>query len=235
MRRLRWAWLALPALLGGVGVWTAGTESGRAAGALSRPFEEQLRYVGRDYVTGGPVTVDDRFILQVERSVEQYGKEEIPAAVPPPPVEGADVALIRIPRLGVEADVDRFGLDKFGRLEVPQDNRTVGWNPAFTWLPGSDETTFLAAHYMYAGAPGVFFRLATLLAGDEVEVALSDGSVHRYRVTATLDYELGVIDMGALLAGREGAESLTLMTCSGPKTDGEYPWRTVVLAERITT
>jgi len=38
--------------------------------------------------------------------------------------------------------------------------------------------------------------------------------------------------MGALLAGPEGMESLVLMTCSGPITDGEHEWRTVVLARR---
>ena len=46
------------------------------------------------------------------------------------------------------------------------------------------------------------------------------------------DYALGAIDMGALLRGREGIESITLMTCSGPPDEGDYPLRTVVLAER---
>jgi hypothetical protein len=38
--------------------------------------------------------------------------------------------------------------------------------------------------------------------------------------------------MGAILRGREGSESLTLMTCSGPPGADGYPLRTVVLAER---
>jgi hypothetical protein len=64
-------------------------------------------------------------------------------------------------------------------------------------------------------------------------VTLSDGSVHRYRVTSVVEYELGTIDMGALLYAREGVESITLMTCSGPPSRGEYWYRTVVLAERV--
>jgi hypothetical protein len=179
-----------------------------------------------------PSPVDDRFIAAVEHDVERYGKDERPA-VPPPPAEGFDVASIAIPRLGVNASARRFGVDRYGRLDVPQDSRTVGWNPAFTDLPGRGGETFFAAHFEYQGVPGVFFRLSTLVAGDAVTVSLSDGSSYVYRVTSTVDYPLGVIDMGALLFGREGVEGITLMTCSGPANEGEYAMRTVVLAERV--
>ena len=115
----------------------------------------------------------------------------------------------------------------------PLDNATVGWNPAWAAMPGSGRSTFFAAHFEYRGVPGVFFRLSTLKAGDIVEAVLSDGGVVRYRVTSTVDYALGTIDMGALLRGREGVESVVLMTCSGPADEGEYPSRTVVLGERV--
>ena len=196
-----------------------------------RPLEEQLRYIGRDYATGQPALVDDRFIAEVERSIERYGKDE-QEPVPPPPVTGLDIARLRIPALGVDAPVARYGLDRYGRLDVPQDTTTVGWNPGFTSLPGKDGATFLAAHYELGGVPGVFFAIASLSAGEIVTVVLSDGGEHAYRVTSVIDYALGAIDMGALLAGREGIESLTLMTCSGPSDGGDYAFRTVVLAER---
>ncbi len=205
-----------------------------AAGAPAPPdgFGEQLRYLGRDTATGMPASVDDRFIAEVERGVERYGKDE-QEAVPPPPVAGADIARLRVPVLGVDARVGRYGVDSFGRLDVPQDTSTVGWNPAWAALPGSGRSTFFAAHFEYRGVPGVFFRLSTLTAGDIVEAVLSDGGAVRYRVTSTIDYALGAIDMGALLLGREGVESIVLMTCSGPPNQGEYQFRTVVLAERI--
>ena len=63
-------------------------------------------------------------------------------------------------------------------------------------------------------------------------MSLTDGSAHVYRVTSVIEYALGTIDMGALLKGREGFESITLMTCSGPPNEGEYAFRTVVLAVR---
>lgn len=194
---------------------------------------QQLRYIGRDTNTGLPAPVDDRFIAEVERAIERYGKDE-GKPVPPPAVEGLDISTLSIPRLGVrDAPVARFGLDGFGRLEVPQDTVHVGWNPAYNSLPGEGGATFFAAHFEYAGRPGVFNKLSTLVGGDEIGVVLSDGSRHRYRVTSTADYSLAAIDMGAILYGREGRESITLMTCSGPPNAEGYPERTVVLAERL--
>jgi len=143
------------------------------------------------------------------------------------------VAALAIPAIGIDgAPVRRFGLDAYGRLDVPQDTVTVGWTPAYTSLPGTGGSTFFAAHFEYRGRPGVFARLAALRPGDRVEVTLSDGSVHSYRVVSVVDYALAAIDMGAILRGLEGRESVVLMTCSGPANEGEYAFRTVVLAER---
>jgi LPXTG-site transpeptidase (sortase) family protein len=177
-------------------------------------------------------TVGDRFIAAVEESFETYYEEDR-EPVPPPELTGPTVVRLEIPALGVSAAVAPYGLDRAGRLDVPQDTATVGWNPGFTSTPGAGGSTFFAAHYEYLGRPGVFHELSSLRPGDEIRVTLSDGGVLRYKVTSTLDYALATIDMGAILAGREGVESLTLMTCSGPGDGGRYPLRTVVLAEAV--
>lgn len=229
--------LLVPAVLGPVfvvaGMVWMGREAPSATAAGPAALAHELRYVGRDPLTGMAARVDDRFIAEVEESIERYGLDEREPVPPPPPGE-LDVASVSIPALGLaDVTVGRYGLDAFGRLDVPQDTATIGWNPAYNALPGEGGGTFLAAHYEYGGRPGVFFKLSTLRSGDEVAVRLSDGSVHRYRVTSVVDYALGSIDMGALLHVREGVESITLMTCSGPPNQGSYPLRTVVLAERI--
>ena len=43
-------------------------------------------------------------------------------------------------------------------------------------------------------------------------------SSHEYRVTPFVEYALGTIDMGAILRGREGFESVTLMTLAARRT-----------------
>jgi len=195
-------------------------------------FGHDLRYVGRDGRTGLPTRIDDVFIDENERAIERYG-QDAREPVPPPPPGPLDIASVSIPKLGLASvRVGRYGLDAFGRLDVPQDASTIGWNPAYCAVPGEGGATFLAAHVNYQGRAGVFARLSTLAPGDEVAVAVNDGTSHAYRVTSVIDYALGTIDMGALLRGREGFESLTLMTCSGPPNEGEYPFRTVVLAVR---
>ncbi len=212
------------------GAWaTEGDARAATPGALAH----ELRYVGRDPYTGMAARVDDRFIAEVEESIERYGQEDRDPVPPPPPGE-VDVSRVSIPALGLaDVVVGRYGLDAAGRLDVPADATTIGWNPAYNQLPGEGGGTFLAAHFEYGGRPGVFNKLSAMRTGDEVSVTLTDGTVHRYRVTSVVEYELGAIDMGALLYAREGVESITLMTCSGPPSGGEYWFRTVVLAERI--
>lgn len=227
--------VAVALLLWSVALALHGGNARRAEAEVRRAppgYVEQLRYIGRDPLTGMATTVNDRYIAEVERAIENHGAEES-IAIPPPPVSGADIEALVIPAINVGATVGRYGVDRAGRLDVPQDDRTVGWNPGYASLPGSGQSTFLAAHFEYLGRPGVFYRLSSLSAGDEVRVMLTDGSEHRYRVTSTVDYALATIDMASLLVGREGVESIVLMTCSGPPDEGNYPLRTVVLAERV--
>lgn len=197
-------------------------------------FGEDLRYIGRDGLTGMPARVNDVFIAEAEKAIERYG-QDAGEPVPPPAPGLNDIATVTIPKLGIrQAKVGRYGLDAYGRLDVPQDTFTIGWNPAFCALPGEGGATFLAAHVYFGGRPGVFAQLSTLSAGDQVTIALNDATTHAYRVTSVVEYALGTIDMGALLRGREGFESVTLMTCSGPPNEGEYAFRTVVLAVRTS-
>jgi sortase (surface protein transpeptidase) len=233
LRFARFSAVALLALAPGLLV-PLPTRSAEGAAPGTPSFATALRYIGRDPLTGLPTRVDDRFIAEAELAIERYG-EDAREPVPPPPPGAVDISAISIPALNIlKAEVRRYGLDAYGRLDVPQDTTTVGWNPAFTSLPGSGGSTFLAAHFEYGGRPGIFHRLATLRPGDTVVVRLTDGSEHHYRVLSVVDYALGAIDMGAILRGLEGRESLALMTCSGPANEGEYAYRTVVLAERVS-
>lgn len=206
-------------------------DDARAAGSTGPSLQQQLRYVGRDGGTGLSARVDDRYIAEIEEDYANYGKVES-RAIPPPPVTGVDLTTLAIPSIGVDSALHRYGIDRFGRLDVPSDATTIGWHPAYSSLPGAGDSSFFAAHYSWAGGPGVFARLSEVREGATIEVRDSTGATAIYRVTSVVDYPLATIDMGALLDGRPGVESIVLMTCSGPPNEGEYPLRTVVLAVR---
>lgn len=208
------------------------TEASAQPAAIEAPaYAAQLRYIGRDGATGLAARVDDRFIAAVEEDYANYGKVEA-EAIPPPPAGDVDLARLVVPALGINAPIQRFGVDKFGRLDVPQDEVTAGWHPDYGDLPGAGGSTFLAAHYMYANQPGIFYELTSLAPGDAVTLTTTTGFDAAYRVVSVVDYPLASIDMGAILHGLEGVESVVLMTCSGPPNEGNYPFRTVVIAIR---
>lgn len=211
-----------------------GSASGQAAQAAATPsMALALRYIGRDGITGLPAPINDHFIAAAAQSIARYGKDAS-KPIPPPLLTGTDVSTLTIPALGIQAvPVRRYGLDAYGRLDVPQDADTIAWNPGYSALPGTGGATFFAAHFEFGGQPGVFKRLSTLKPGDTITVALTDGTRHNYSVTSAVDYSLAAIDMGAILQGREGTESITLMTCSGPPGPDGYPLRTVVLADAV--
>ena len=83
-----------------------------------------------------PEATTPDFIAEVERGIERYGMDET-EPIPAPPAGPVDVARVRLPSLGVDAAVARYGVDRYGRLDVPQDTTTVGWNPGFTAMPGT--------------------------------------------------------------------------------------------------
>ena len=107
-------------------------------------FGEHLRYIGRDGATGLPARVNDTFIAETEKAIQRYG-QDASEPVPPPPAGPVDIVSVSVPRLGLrQARVGRYGLDAFGRLDVPQDTSTIGWNPAYCALPGEGgDRTFI--------------------------------------------------------------------------------------------
>ncbi|MGV3759088.1 MAG: class F sortase [Actinomycetota bacterium] len=127
-------------------------------------------------------------------------------------VDGVAPAALRIESLGVgSAPVLPVGIDARGELDVPG-ARDVGWyrhGPR----PGEPGVTVLAAHIAFDGVDGVFRHLDDLRPGDEVIVALTDGTEARYRIT-----ELTQNPKEALppeLWVRDGSARLALVTCGG--------------------
>ena len=119
---------------------------------------------------------------------------------------------VRIGDIGLEASVLSVGVDETNQLAVPAAD-TVGWYE-YSARPGQAGATVLAAHVDYGGVPGAFFNLAALEPGDSIEVEMSDGSIHLYKVTDRNEYQKTELPADDLFR-KTGSTVLKLITCGG--------------------
>jgi LPXTG-site transpeptidase (sortase) family protein len=77
----------------------------------------------------------------------------------------------------------------------------------------------------------VFWELRNIKVGDEVEVHLGS-NIYRYRVTGNQSFNANSAPWNQIVAATE-RETITIITCAGSFTGGEYDSRTVVTGVRI--
>jgi LPXTG-site transpeptidase (sortase) family protein len=143
----------------------------------------------------------------------------------------APVTRLVIPSIGVDAETIALGINARGEMATPEGPFLVGWYD-FTAKPGLGGNAVFSAHLDYINyGPAVFWNLEKLKPGDDVSVRLSDGTLIRYKVTASQSYTLDKLDMAAVLAPTS-TESVTLITCDGAFDGREYEKRLVVRAIR---
>lgn len=118
---------------------------------------------------------------------------------PPPPVEGEAVAVLRIPRLGV----DKAVVEGVGVADLKQGPGHYPGSP----MPGQVGNAAIAGHRTTYGAP--FYELDRLVAGDEVLVTTRQGDF-RFEVDRTLIVPPNQVDV---LDPTDEAR-LTLTTCN---------------------
>jgi hypothetical protein len=128
---------------------------------------------------------------------------------PHPP---APVAL-RIPAIGVAQSLSTLGLNPDRTVQVPTDFQQPGWfglGPA----PGQDGSAVILGHVDSYQGPAVFFRLATLKPGDEVDITRADKTIARFIVTSIATYPKDQFPAQEVY-GPRGYSALQLVTCGG--------------------
>jgi sortase (surface protein transpeptidase) len=114
-------------------------------------------------------------------------------------------------------DVSRFpirgvGLEPDGQLEIP-DETEIGWYE-YGATAGRPGATVLAAHVNWRGSNGPFAQLGTVEPGDQIEVALDDGTIRNYLVTERTMYPKLMLPRERIWRNT-GPEELVLITCGG--------------------
>lgn len=166
-------------------------------------------------------------------SLRVLGAMPVPlvAADQPVPSSSPPVA-VTIPAIGVSSILEGLRLTADGSVQTPRDPNRVGWysdGPA----PGDQGAAVLVGHLDSKTGPAVFWRLAGLVAGDQILVRRADGRT----LTFVVDHSTAFLRTdfpSATVFGATGAE-LHLITCNGnwdPRI-GRYDHSLVVFARLL--
>ena len=174
-----------------------------------------------------------------------------PPATPEPTPYDGELALMRIPSLGVEAPIEALGkVPGYNKLDVPRP-RNVGWYHIFD-KPGFGTNSLYSAHKdWHPDIRGPFYALTDLEDGDVVVVVMDDGREYIYEVFLQRRYIAGEVPMADLISPHEAEdpalqrpadeEWVVLITCGGkfveanPDGSGYYVHRDVVIAKLVET
>lgn len=198
---------------------------------------------GGDSADEGPAEADS---LPSETATSRPSETTAPTATPTP--YDGPVTRLMIPRFGVDTPVEQLGVTSDNFLDDPADYRNSGWyGHGLSDIPGWGGNATFSAHYNWrvgdGFADGPFKRLSEMNEGDEIVLAMGNGSVYRYAVIQVERYDEDKLPTGDLLDGLgkpNDDEWITLITCGGNPIIhdaatgiGEFQSRDVVIARRI--
>lgn len=149
-----------------------------------------------------------------------------------PPIDDGQVADpvgIRIPAIGVDAQVVALGVDEAGALEVPTDFATTGW-----WQggaePGERGAAVVVGHVDSFEGPAVFFDLGQVDRGDRIIIDRADGTSAVFAVRSSMAPSKERFPTEAVY-GPTNRPELRLITCHGDLVDGSYDHNLIIFAD----
>jgi hypothetical protein len=132
------------------------------------------------------------------------------------PIPTARPTAILITSLDVHRPVEPVGVDRFGRLYLPQNLWNGGWYKGGP-VPGAPGDAVIEGHAGYPKAPLLFGKLNQLRPGDKIVVVLADRTRRLFLVDSLTVWAAGTGPPG--MGEPYGPARLTLITCTGPFDD----------------
>lgn len=121
---------------------------------------------------------------------------------------------IQIPSIGVDAHVQKVGINAAGAMQAPSNFTDVGWYQAGS-KPGEPGSAVFSGHVNNAlTKAGVFEHLAQIRAGDTVTVSDTTDRTRVFRVQSIKIYPADSAPVAEIFS-RAGPSQLVLITCDG--------------------
>lgn len=121
---------------------------------------------------------------------------------------------LKIPKIGVDAPIERAGLTPDGAMDVPKDAANTAWYERGP-RPGKPGSAVIDGHFdREGGAPAVFANLNKLEKGDKLTVEDENGTTITFVVRESRKYDPEA-DATAVFRSSDGRAHLNLITCAG--------------------
>ncbi len=139
---------------------------------------------------------------------------------------------IQIPSVGIDACIQRVGIDQHNAMAVPDNIHLAGWYVGSA-QPGQKGVSVISGHVLGRYADAVFKDLQDLAAGSNIRIEMGDGTWHEFTTLATHQYSVDETVKQQFRQVENVDSQLTLITCGGiyDRQTQSYDKRIVVRAE----
>ncbi len=140
---------------------------------------------------------------------------------------------IHIPSLGINAKVQKVGLNRIGNIGAPDNFTDVAWYK-YSSVPGQPGSAIIDGHVDNGlGLAGVFKNLSTIATGTKISVTTALGKIFVFQVVAINVYGYLNVPMSSILNSPN--PTIQLITCDGTWVGDQktYNERLVVSATLI--
>jgi hypothetical protein len=168
-------------------------------------------------------------------SAARPAADVVPPLIPPAALERSVPVALLIPKLGLRSVVGEVGLGPDGQIEVPSGDAydDAAWY-RYSPTPGERGPALIEGHLdTPEGEPSVFYGLALLTPGDNVQVVRADGKTLTFLITQVSRYAKAEFPTEAVY-GDLDHPGLRLLTCGGSlDEDGNYRDNLVAFATLV--
>ena len=145
---------------------------------------------------------------------------------------------LEVPKLGIDATIERVTTDKNGQMGAPGDYHDVAWYSQGV-IPGDRGDAVISGHldWVVNGrlTPAVFTKLGALNVGDKLQIVGQDSRTLDFKVTESKVLAYNANPAQAGIFATDGPARVTLITCAGTFDQGihQYTQRRVVTAQLV--